>query len=270
MATARRDGTKVPFTLSRCGCTISASSARRRCPQIFKSLEGISMKRSARQPKSVSEPLVRRLNLYATGASATGVGLLALAQPADAKVVYTQTNVTIAPNSTYNLDLNNDGITDFAIAQHSYPGYSATLYVGPNANGVVARPGVGSCGCDSALAFEAGALIGPGKPFVRVGADLAKVKKIAGSVRSFGFWRNENNRYLALEFKINGETHYGWARFSVQASYAEGVVGTLTGYAYETIANKPIRAGQTSGGTDTSFDQKGSLGALAAGASGGW
>jgi hypothetical protein len=223
------------------------------------------MKRSTRQPQTISEHLCRHLNLYATAASATGVSLLVLAQPADAKVVYTPAQVTIVPNSTYNLDLNNDGIADFRIKQHSYPGYSATLYVGPNADGVVARPGVVSCGCDSALAFQAGAVIGPTRHFVNVDADLTKVKKIAGSVLSFGLWRNENNKYLALEFKINGETHYGWARFSVQSSFAEGVVGTLTGYAYETIPNKPIRAGQQSGGTDASFDQKGSLGALAAG-----
>ncbi|MGA8428604.1 MAG: hypothetical protein WB729_02195 [Candidatus Sulfotelmatobacter sp.] len=225
------------------------------------------MKQSTRPPKTISEQLRRHLNLYGTAASASGVSLLALAQPANAKVVYTPAHVTIAPNSTYNLDLNHDGIADFAIKQHSYPGYSATLYVGPNANGVVARSGAVSCACDSALAFQAGAVIGPARQFVNVDADLAKVKKIASSVLSFGLWRNENNKYLALVFKINGETHYGWARFSVQSSYAKGVVGFLTGYAYETIPNKPIRAGQQAGGTDTSFDQKGSLGALAAGVS---
>jgi len=224
------------------------------------------MKRSPRQPKPISEQLGHRLSLYAAAAGATGVGLLALAQPAEAKVVYTPAQVTIAPNSTYNLDLNNDGTTDFAIAQHSYPGYSATLYVGPNANGVAARAGAASCGCNSAFAFSGGVKIGPGRPFVSVEAELAKVKKIHGSILSFGLWRNQNDRYLALEFKINGETHYGWARFNVEASYAQGVVGTLTGYAYETIANKPIRAGQTSGEADASFHQKNSLGALAAGA----
>lgn len=223
------------------------------------------MQRSSRQPEIISEQLGRRLNRYATAASAAGVGLLALVQPSDAKVVYTPTNVTIAPNSTYNLDLNNDGKTDFVIAQHSYPGYSATLYVGPNANGVLARAGAASCGCDSAFAFPAGAFIGPSKHFVGVSADLAKVKQIASSVRSFGLWKNENNRYLALEFKIGGQTHYGWARLSVQSSYGQGVVGTITGYAYETTANKPIRAGQTSSGAEVS-EQKGSLGALAAGA----
>ncbi|MGD0989736.1 MAG: hypothetical protein ABR874_18135 [Candidatus Sulfotelmatobacter sp.] len=85
------------------------------------------MKRSPRQPRPLSEQLGFRLNLYATAASAAGVGLLTLAPRADAKVVYTPANVTIAPNSTYNLDLNNDGTIDFVIAQHSYPGYSATL-----------------------------------------------------------------------------------------------------------------------------------------------
>lgn len=44
------------------------------------------------------------------------------------------------------------------------------------------------------------------------------------------------------------------------------VVGTLTGYAYETIAGKPIKAGQTKE-EDTATIQPASLGHLARGAS---
>ena len=49
---------------------------------------------------------------YAATASAVGVALLAAAQPADAKVVYTQTRVSIGGgvDGRYNLDLNHDGI----------------------------------------------------------------------------------------------------------------------------------------------------------------
>ena len=76
------------------------------------------MKRSASlsQSAELSEFLRLRLNAYALAASAAGVGMLALAQPAEAKIVYTPTNVTIVgPNGSYNLDLNNDGQIDFTI-----------------------------------------------------------------------------------------------------------------------------------------------------------
>jgi hypothetical protein len=52
-----------------------------------------------------------------------------------------------------------------------------------------------------------------------------------------------------LRFRIDGKTHFGWARFTIKAQ-ARGVVATLTGYAYETVPNKPIIAGKTKGSDD--------------------
>lgn len=66
------------------------------------------------------------------------------------------------------------------------------------------------------------------------------------STRSFssayfkGSWENGQkgvtNRYLGLEFKVNGNVHYGWVRLNFP--FSKGA--TITGYAYETIPNKPI------------------------------
>ena len=47
-----------------------------------------------------------------------------------------------------------------------------------------------------------------------------------------------------LKFKIKGKIHYGWARLSVD-NFVNDITATLTGYAYETIPNKPIIAGRT-------------------------
>ena len=49
------------------------------------------MKRSARSRKTanLSKSVTHQLNMYALSASAAGVGALALAQPAEAKVIYT-------------------------------------------------------------------------------------------------------------------------------------------------------------------------------------
>jgi hypothetical protein len=53
------------------------------------------MNRPSRKPSTLSESLQRHLNAYALAASAAGVGMSALAQPAEAKIVYTKTDVTI-------------------------------------------------------------------------------------------------------------------------------------------------------------------------------
>ena len=54
------------------------------------------------------------------------------------------------------------------------------------------------------------------------------------------------DRYLGLKFVINGQTHYGWARFSVSIPNAKvlNYTAILTGYAYETEPHMPIVAGQ--------------------------
>ncbi len=58
---------------------------------------------------------------------------------------------------------------------------------------------------------------------------------------------NAKNRYLGVRFRINGRTHYGWARLNVAVNIDNEITATLTGYAYETIPNKPIGAGVTKG-----------------------
>jgi hypothetical protein len=85
-------------------------------------LKGSLMKRSFRPRKTahLSDSVLHQLNLYALAASAAGVGVLALAQSAEAKIVYTKTHVVIGRNNIYELDLNHDGLADFKIDNHSF------------------------------------------------------------------------------------------------------------------------------------------------------
>jgi hypothetical protein len=71
--------------------------------------------------------------------------------------------------------------------------------------------------------------------------------------------------YLGFVFRINGKLHYGWARLTV-TDIKPLMAETLTGYAYETVANKSIKAGKTKG-PDVITAQPATLGHLAAGAS---
>jgi hypothetical protein len=218
------------------------------------------MKRSPRPretPANLSESVHYQLNMYALAASAAGVSLLGLAQPAEAKIVYRHAHITISPYAlhSYALDLNHDGKTDFVIQStwtetgDSSAGTQHLLASAVKCNGVAAAYG-------GAAAMKAGQQIGPHKNFT--GRVMASDQWSAGASTSVkrGNWVNVSNRYLGLKFKIKGKIHYGWARLSVRAQTRQFyLLTTLTGYAYETIPNKPIIAGKTEGPDDSGVEQ---------------
>ena len=95
-----------------------------------------------RKTVSLSDSQHQRLNVYAVAAGAAGVGVMALSQPAEAKIVYTAAHHVIERNSPYHLDLNHDGKTDFTLAF----GYSrvtsgtirSVFALAPSGNGIKA------------------------------------------------------------------------------------------------------------------------------------
>jgi hypothetical protein len=52
--------------------------------------------------------------------------MLALAQPSEAKIVYTETHQVIGTNGIYSLDFNHDGIIDFLILESGYATFNGT------------------------------------------------------------------------------------------------------------------------------------------------
>jgi len=202
---------------------------------------------------TASDSFHHRLNMYALAACATGAGVLALAQPAEAKIVYTKTHQIIGYNGIYDLDLNHDGIVDFVIQQSDFcnsttcNGFDRNLFAkAALGNGVEGN--IGKSNRRYASAVKAGAAIGPRQHFLSGSAMMVNVSKDQdfSTIFSSGQWLNVNNRYLGLKFKIKGNVHYGWARLSVGVG-GGNISATLTGYAYETVANRSIRAGQTKG-----------------------
>ncbi len=213
---------------------------------------------SPRMPSRLSDSVHRQLNAYTLAASAAGVGIvLASAPTAEAKIIYHRTHRVIAPGTIYHLDLNRDGVADFKISNSPQTSSSHVLgLMGAPGNGVVA----GMSGeYYFALALKKGARIPSGHTFLR-GDEMVFQNRRA----DYGPWVNVEGRYLGLKFQIHGTTHYGWARLDVRVSQGPPTITpTLTGYAYETVANKPIIAGKTKGPDVITVE--GSLGALAAG-----
>jgi hypothetical protein len=229
------------------------------------------MKQSARVPLRLSESLHRHLNAYALAASAAGVGVLALVQPADAKIIYTPAHVKIRVRRGVFLDLNHDGIHDFEVSNTSsgYAGHAEQdggLRVSPvNRKNLMwgRKRDASSQFGPWASALSSGVKIEASPRFKKSHSFLLKWSSHGTGTCCYsrGPWKNVQNRYLGLRFVIKGQIHYGWARLNVTIA-DKNLEATLTGYAYETIPNKPIIAGQTHG------TNKPTLGRLAQGASG--
>lgn len=212
---------------------------------------------SAHATPQLSDLLLHQLNLYALTATAAGVASLALAQPAEAKIVYTPANIPIVVNGGFTeLDLNHDGINDFQF-NNTYGNQNSSLKVAaaqtPNRVWAVSCTADGPLYCAAAL--PKGTKVGP--PTFRAGHDtLGMAFYHGGSIRSGGGrWLEVKQAYLGLRFVIKGETHFGWARVRMGGHSKPGFAATITGYAYETVPNKSIVTGKTKGPDEIGGDQ---------------
>jgi hypothetical protein len=214
--------------------------------------------------------------MYALAAGAAGVSVSVLCQTSQAKIVYTPAHVTIKLHDSYKLDLNHDGIADFTILNTSYHNTSTWFYrlsekaaQGNAIEGSISH----AFQQELAKALNRGMRVPASYVFYHKPALLASAVYNPGGTFSGGNWVNVQDRYLGLKFQIKGKTHFGWARLNI-AVHGTSVIGTLTGYAYETIPGKAIIAGATKGPDDAepaasiNMPVPATLGALAMGAPG--
>src|SRR5580704_11848695 len=202
----------------------------------------------------------------AVTASAAGIAVLALVPAAAARIIYTPAHESLVGLT---LDLNHDGKGDIQFHQNDTATTSVgmeSIWVGPTSssvqrlNKVVATP-------THAVALRAGSRIGPNRQFETNGVIYGDViYRNPPHTVWFGQWGNGGkglkDRYLGIKFTINGQFHYGWARISVSVN-GDQSKSLLSGYAYETVPNKSIIAGETKG--PNSSEEQGTLGQLARG-----
>ncbi|MGA9643325.1 MAG: hypothetical protein WBQ72_18145 [Terriglobales bacterium] len=237
-------------------------------------------------PLNSPDSFQERLHMYALAASAAGVGMLALAPPAGAEIIYKSANTHIGLNQVVSLDLNGDGAADFNL-KDTWGVATGVLYAGAiwveptqTENAVMIRDN-----SSFATALRAGAPIGSDAKFT----SSSRVPMVQGFHEytnppykwgCYGPWKNKANRYLGLKFMISGEVHYGWARLTETCKKRENTA-LLSGYAYETIPNQSITAGRKKGKLEDESTGSGeftpqsvpaptpaTLGALAKGAAG--
>jgi Secretion system C-terminal sorting domain len=188
---------------------------------------------------------------------AIGIGIMFSAS-ANAQIVYTDVipdsikTCTPSPgsscSSTYQLDLNNDGISDFQLYQFHWidlcpvPRHSSYVSVSPLGSNKVAceSTSIGIC----PLALANGVVIQNNNWYSTSGLKLEEhLTGCSGTLQyTCSNWYLATDKYLGLKLIVGSNTYYGWVRLDV-AQF--GTSFTIKDYAYNSIPNQPILAGQT-------------------------
>jgi len=206
--------------------------------------------------KVSSGSLNRQIGQYSLAAALAGVSLLALSEPAVGEVVVTKKTVPI-PISTDGLrnavkiSLANNGIDNFSFVLSSAPVREprALTALSAGSNGSDNQILVGGAFYGKALALRRGDKISsdPASGVFSFMPLIEATDTSGGSFYTRGYWGgNLENRYLGVRFKTDGQFHYGWIRLTVTSNVhleKPTLAATITGWAYETVANKPIKAG---------------------------
>jgi hypothetical protein len=221
-----------------------------------------------RNRSRLSMELEKNLSAYAIAAGSAGVALLACVQSAEAKIIFTKTDLFVPDHGSVQFDINNDGQMDFALSRISQGACSSTntsarqkhghrrgahpplgcgffydvLQIGPQQAANEVWVTKTSFGADCANAVRRGTAIGPARDFA-AGVQPMSIHQGTSEGSYFCPWAFQHSPYLGVKFTdLEGNLHYGWVGVSVRKDY-----GTVIGeYAYETVPNKPIHAGSVS------------------------
>jgi hypothetical protein len=217
------------------------------------------------QPTRLAGKLDKNLVTYALAASAAGVGLMALTQSAEAKVVATSAHIVVPINGgVIQFDVNGDGIPDFGLSAGEFVDTSCCAVhpkgrppLGGIAGGhlkvIPAQPANEVAVIEeTAAALPPDVQIGAGRHFEAGSIMMAGiiVTGCGGSSDAYGNWKGTHppHAYLPIKFSdTSANVHYGWVRISCTETGAIDFNATIDGFAYETVPNKPIVSGAISG-----------------------
>lgn len=216
------------------------------------------------------------LKQYAVAAlGVAGVSTLASAQAPATHIVYTPANIALTepfPGTVVPIDFNHDGVADITVSLTGF--YQAFSGHGGSAQAsMFEQPAPGNIAIGG-HAIPFGVALSQAGAFRSNKFQMAFTRNFSLATSSIhqtdtqGPFANVTNKYLGVKFKIAGQFHYGWIRLSMSCSRGF-CTGKVTGYAFNSIANQSITAGQlhpTAGGKAAVEVPAGSLGMLAAGA----
>lgn len=186
---------------------------------------------------------------------------------ANAQIVYTDVSPDILrncnPNSgcsgDYSLDFNNDGMNDFVLSpekwQRGCGACGSLIYVSKDGYAAVIRSTDQSWIADTMGGYALNTRIDSSLDWTNADHVLSSalpacVRCTTGRGQHFegappsGPWSNIQGKYLALKTQVGNDIYYGWVKLGVGINI-NFVTITIMEYAYNSIPNAPILAGQT-------------------------
>jgi len=185
---------------------------------------------------------------------------------ANAQIVYTDVNPDILLNCSgnnvcseeYSLDLNDDGISDFILATNKLSNScgrctaNGILVIGPVYSAEISATAQ-SWIADTVGGYALNTLIDSSLGWTNDSHILAKASRdcvpcVRGNyfvdVPPRGPWSNIFGKYLAIKTQVGTDFYYGWIKLGVGINISFVTI-TIMEYAYNSLPNQPILAGQT-------------------------
>lgn len=185
--------------------------------------------------KTTQKKLAKQLAKYSALTLAVG-GIT----ESNGQIIYTDVTPDYAGGNgtNYGLDMDNDTTIDFGIIGSTTP--AVGIYGLTSMNSFLgSQPGP----YIYPFALNSGDPISSGQAtwFGSYDVGTLNYNSCYGGIGSSN-WCGVTDKYLGLRFQIGANTHYGWARLDVSAS---GDSFTVKDYAYNSVPDAPIDAGQT-------------------------
>lgn len=200
--------------------------------------------------------------------SAAAAAFLAIPSGLNGQIAYTNfdPDLVLDPDTDpwphadylYNyLDMNADGITDFTIMAFGTLSYSGWLTSNYYSNRALISPadkqafaGYGMPGgYYYASIIDYGQTINDLMAWVEdetpaevKTAELKRFYHTPATILESGNWGDQNGKFVAVRLRSPGTKYYGWIRMSVSE---KGDSITIHDFAYNTVSNAPINAGET-------------------------
>ncbi|WP_207423932.1 hypothetical protein [Desertivirga brevis] len=173
------------------------------------------------------------------------------------KFNYRTLNLTVDSlqyNNPIQLDLNNDGVIDYVLSSVLIENDDLPylyLYINrktPNLNRIIVRQGeelplngLWAVPLDKDFLIQQNHSASLTWSASEIKTALLNVSETATTRTFGGEWLGKKDKYLGLQFLIDGKTHYGWLRISHNLNEAKLAIKD---YAYNRNPGQPIKAGQ--------------------------
>ncbi len=171
----------------------------------------------------------------------------------DTTIIRTRLNQRGHVSIQQNMDLNNDGIPDlkFTLTSSIISGFPPQWY-GYTAGTILATPLNGSAILMDSSGYPAkmnqNDIISANANWETIANQIIFKKLLSnGTTTNTGNWNTATGGFLGLRVIAGGQTHYCWIQMNAAAFVSGSIAATLTlmDYAYNSIPNQAILAGET-------------------------